>query len=130
MSSSLFSQSKSLSVAYTTEPITLDGVLNEPVWTKAKAATNFWNYFPTDSIQAKQQSEIKMLFDDTNLYVGISVNASGNDFIVPSLRRDFRAGGSDNITLLFDTFRDGTNAFIFGTNPNTPIDIVIMMVET
>ena len=40
-----------------------------------------------------------------------------NDFIIPSLRRDFSAGGSDNITLLFDTFNDGTNAFIFGTNP-------------
>ena len=104
-------------VKYISETILLDGHLDEKSWIETKPATNFWNYFPTDSLQAKQQAEIKMLFDDNNLYIGIKVNAPGNDFIIPSLRRDFRAGGSDNITLLFDTFNDGTNAFIFGTNP-------------
>lgn len=58
-----------------------------------------------------------MMFDDKNLYVGIKVNSLNNEFIIPSLRRDFRASGNDNITLLFDTFNDGTNAFFFGTNP-------------
>ena len=48
---------------------------------------------------------------------GIKVYSSGKDYIIPSLRRDFRAGGNDNITLLFDTFNDATNAFIFGSNP-------------
>ena len=112
-----FSQTKSFHVKYITETITLDGILNEPAWSQAESATNFWQYFPTDSIQAKQQADIKMLFDDTNLYVGMKVNASSDNFVVPSLRRDFRAGGSDNITLMFDTFNDGTNAILFGTNP-------------
>ena len=115
-----FSQTKqkSVFVSYTDNPITLDAKLNETEWKKAKGATRFWQYFPTDSLQAKQQANIKFLFDDDNLYVGIKVNASGKNFITPSLRRDFRAGGSDNITLLFDTFNDGTNAIIFGTNPH------------
>jgi len=116
-SCSCISQTKSFHVKYISETITLDGVLNEPAWSEAESATNFWQYFPSDSVQAKQQADIKMLFDDTNLYVGMRINASGDDFVVPSLRRDFRAGGSDNITLMFDTFNDGTNAFIFGTNP-------------
>ena len=115
-----FSQAnkKSVFVSYTNNPITLDANLDEAEWKKAKGAKNFWQYFPSDSVQAKQQTDIKFLFDDDNLYVGIKVNASGKNFITPSLRRDFRAGGSDNITLLFDTFNDGTNAFIFGTNPH------------
>ncbi len=112
-----FSQEKSFTVKHITTPITLDGNLNEPVWAEADTATNFWQYFPTDSLQSKQQAEIKMLFDERNLYVGIKVNSNSNEFVVPSLRRDFRAGGNDNITLMFDTFNDGTNAFIFGTNP-------------
>ncbi len=111
------SQTKKVHVKYISEAIVLDGHLNETAWRETQAATNFWNYFPTDSLQAKQQAEIKMLHDDTNLYIGMKVNASGNDFVVPSLRRDFTAGGSDNITLMFDTFNDATNAFIFGTNP-------------
>ncbi len=114
-----FSQTKkkSVFVSYIKNPITLDANLNELAWKKAKGADKFWQYFPSDTVQAKQQANIKFLFDDDNLYVGIKVNSSGNNYITPSLRRDFRAGGSDNITLLFDTFNDGTNAIIFGTNP-------------
>ena len=114
-----FSQTtnKAVSVKFIDNPITLDAELSEDEWKNTKGASGFWQYFPLDSIQAKQQAIIKFLFDDDNLYVGIKVNALANSFIIPSLRRDFSAGGSDNITLLFDTFNDGTNAFIFGTNP-------------
>lgn len=112
-----FSQTKTVRVKYINQPITVDAVLDEAVWTEAEAATNFWQHFPTDSLQAKQQAEIKMLFDDRNLYVGIKVNSANDEYIIPSLRRDFRASGNDNISLLFDTFNDGTNAFFFGTNP-------------
>lgn len=108
---------KEVYVKHINEEITIDGVLNEDSWSSAKPATNFFQYFPTDTAQAKRQAEIRFLFDDKNLYVGIKVYAKGKDYVIPSLRRDFRAGGSDNITLMFDTFNDGTNAFIFGSNP-------------
>ena len=110
-------KTKTVYVKYINQPITVNAVLDEAAWSSAKPAKNFWQYFPTDSIQAKQQTEIKMLFDDKNLYIGMKVNAPGKDYIIPSLRRDFRASGNDNISLLFDTFNDGTNAFFFGTNP-------------
>jgi hypothetical protein len=112
-----YSQTKTIHVKYINEPITVDAVLDEAPWSQAEPAINFWQNFPTDSLQAKQQAEIKMLFDDSNLYVGIKVNSSNDQYIIPSLRRDFRASGNDNISLLFDTFNDGTNAFFFGTNP-------------
>ena len=110
-------QKKQVPVTFISEKITIDGSLDEPEWKLTAPATDFWEYFPTDSIQSKSQSEIRFLYDDKTLYVGIKVNAIGDDYIVPSLRRDFRAGGSDNITLMFDTFNDGTNAFLFGGNP-------------
>ncbi len=112
-----FTQSKSISVKHISEKINIDGALTEDAWNLVKPATNFWQYFPTDTLQAESQTEIKFLYDDKTLFVGIKVFAPGNDYVVPSLRRDFRAGGSDNITLMFDTFNDGTNAFLFGTNP-------------
>lgn len=108
---------KSVLVKHIDQEIFLDGNLDEPIWEEANSAVDFWEYFPADSIAAKQQSEIKMMYDDTNLYVGIIVHTAGTDFAIQSLRRDFRAGNSDNITLLFDTFNDGNNAFLFGTNP-------------
>jgi len=110
-------QQKKFTVKYINTPIKIDAVLDEAPWALADPAKDFWQYFPTDDKQAKQQTEIRMLFDDRTLYVGIKVYASGKEYVIPSLRRDFRAGGSDNITLMFDTFNDGTNAFIFGSNP-------------
>jgi len=90
----LFAQkTKQVFVKYINTKITeinVDGILNEADWAKAKTATNYWQYFPTDSLKAKNQTEIKMMFDDKNLYVGIRVNAKSNKFIIPSLRRDFR----------------------------------------
>ncbi len=94
-----------------------DGLLDEPIWETADSANAFWEYFPSDAIQARQQTNIKMLYDDENLYIGIRVDAAGTKYSIESLKRDFRAGNADNITLLFDTFNDGTNAFLFGTNP-------------
>lgn len=116
-SSTSYSQTKSFTVKYISEEIVLDGELDELAWQLADSAKDFWQYFPTDSVQAQQQTEIKMLFDDTNLYIGIKVYAAGDNYAITSLRRDFRAGGNDNITLMFDTFNDATNAFLFGTNP-------------
>ncbi len=109
-------QEKKVMVYWTEQPITLDGLLTEPQWSKAEPAKDFWQHFPTDSVLSSNRTEIKMLFDKKYLYIGIAVEAIGNDFIVPSLKRDFRARGNDNITLIFDTFNDGNTAFVFGTN--------------
>ncbi|WP_405210355.1 DUF5916 domain-containing protein [Dokdonia sp. Asnod2-E02] len=112
-----YAQTKEVGVKFINSPITVDGSLDEPVWNETKPATNFWQYFPTDTIQASYQSEIRFLYTDKTLYVGIKVFSQGDDYVIPSLKRDFRAGGSDNITLMFDTFNDGNNAFLFGSNP-------------
>jgi len=114
---STYSQNKTVHVKYINQPIKVDGILDETPWSETKPATNFWQHFPTDSLQSKQQTEIRMMFDDRNLYIGMKVNSANDQFIIPSLRRDFRASGNDNVTILFDTFNDGTNAFFFGTNP-------------
>ena len=98
-------------------PVNIDGYLDESIWQDSDGADDFWQYFPTDSVLADGGTEIKMVYSDDALYIGIMCKTTGNDFIIPSLRRDFRAGGNDNITLLFDPFNDGANAFFFGTNP-------------
>lgn len=108
---------KEIFVKLMDQPILIDGDLSEPVWDSATENGNFQQYFPSDSILAKQQTKIKMLYDSTTLYLGVTVYSKGNDYVIPSLQRDFRAGNNDNISFIFDTFNDGTNAFLFGTNP-------------
>ena len=102
---------------YLSGVIELDGELSEPIWQVAQKTTDFWQYFPSDSIAAKYQTTIQITYDEIALYIGIKANAVNNNFIVSSLRRDFSGLRNDNVSILFDTFNDGTNAFGFGVTP-------------
>ena len=90
--------------------------LIEDTWNKAPESSPFWEYFPTDTLVAKEQTQVKILFDDVNLYVLINAEAEDKNFISSSLRRDFSSRNNDSVTLVLDTFNDGTTAFLFGTN--------------
>ncbi len=98
--------------------ITVDGKLDEADWEVAQIATNFHQYFPTDSVIGNAQVEIRLTYDDQFLYVGAKMhNLTPNQtYAVPSLRRDYR-GNFDGITIEIDPFQDNTNAFNFGINP-------------
>jgi hypothetical protein len=99
------------------EKIFMDGILDEEVWSRDNYADDFWQFFPSDTTYAEKQTEIHMAFDEDNLYVAIKCYSSGKNYIIPSLKRDFRGGGNDFISLMIDPFNDNTNAFMFGTNP-------------
>jgi Domain of unknown function (DUF5916)/Carbohydrate family 9 binding domain-like len=105
-------------VKATTEKIKIDGILDEKVWQNTPTTGDFWQYFPTDTLKAKQQTEVKITFDEKYLYVSAKCYSKNKDYVITSNRRDFRAGGNDNISFIFDTFNDKTNAFLFGMNPN------------
>jgi len=96
--------------------IKLDGVLDEAVWNEADKATDFWQMFPTDSLRSTNETEVKLLYDDTHIYISAYAKGVNANFMVSSLKRDFSALSNDNITVLFDTFRDGQNAFLFGVS--------------
>ncbi|MDF0708895.1 DUF5916 domain-containing protein [Flagellimonas okinawensis] len=109
--------SKEINVKFTESEFTIDGVLDEPVWETAEPTDSFYQFFPADTIQAVKQTEVRLLYSNTTLYVGIKMYSDGEDYVIPSLKRDYGAGGNDNISIVFDTFNDGTNAFLFGINP-------------
>lgn len=104
-------------VKSTTEKIKIDGILDEKVWQEKETIGNFWQYFPSDTMLAKQNTRVYITFDDKNIYVAARCASMGKKYVIPSNRRDYRAGGSDNISFIFDTFNDKTNAFLFGMNP-------------
>lgn len=111
-------QDDSYRIKRATSSVLIDGELNEEVWSQAQMTSNFHQYFPSDSLPADAQVEIRMTYDDQFLYVGAKMyNLTKNrEYVVPSLRRDYR-GNFDGITIELDPFQDNTNAFQFGINP-------------
>jgi len=107
---------KTVFVKKIAQEIHLDGELSEAFWQEANYADKFWQLFPTDSIKSINNTRVKLVYNDTHLFIGIEAQAIDENFIVSSLRRDFSARTNDNVTFLFDTFRDGQNAFLFGVS--------------
>lgn len=112
-----FAQS-TISIKRATGAIVLDAQLNEPDWQTAQVANQFTQYFPTDTVLAKAQTEIQLTYDDKFIYVAAKMHNLGpRKYVTPSLRRDYRGEANDGVTLVLDTFKDKTNAFLFGVNP-------------
>lgn len=81
--------SEGLDIRSAATPIRLDGVLDEAAWENAGVATDFYQNFPFDTSYAELDTEVRVTFDETALYIGAVIYQSQEDYIVTSLRRDF-----------------------------------------
>ncbi len=107
----------SINVRYTNDAICIDGKLDDISWNHADGIKTLWQFFPSDSIEAENPTECKFLYNDETLYIGICAKVKSNKYTVSSLRRDFEPNANDNVTMMFDTFKDGSTAFMFGASP-------------
>ena len=99
----------------TKENINVDGILDEPAWAGAEVATHLQRVLPTDTGFAAAQTEVKMLYNESTLYLGIiCYDSIPGKRPVESLRRDFTFGKNDNFIVFMDTYNDQTNGFAFG----------------
>jgi hypothetical protein len=99
------------------EPIVVDGTLDEPAWALAEPAVDFYQQFPDEFGPATERSEVRFLFDGEMLYVGAMLyDREPGRLIIDSLRRDFSNFQSDSFLLVFDTFLDRRNGYGFNTN--------------
>lgn len=73
-------QPKSIVAKFSDAKIILDGKIDEPEWKLANQGANFWQFFPTDSMQAKYQTSFKVLYSETNLYVAIRAESPNENY--------------------------------------------------
>ena len=100
------------------EPIKVDGRLDEPAWLRAEAADNFRMEEPHEGEPASEKTKVRVLFDDKNLYVGIRAFDSEPARINSrELVRDASFSNDDKVEILLDTYHDRRNAFRFAVNP-------------
>lgn len=105
-------------ITETEDNIIVDGVLDEPVWLSADVAGNFHRILPTDTGYAIGQTEVKMTYTESTLFLGIvCYDPAPGKRPVESLRRDFSFMKNDNFIVFIDTYNDQTNGFAFGISP-------------
>ncbi len=107
-----------ISIRKSTAPIILDGKLDDADWQTADVASQFRQFFPYDSSLANAQTEIRLTYDEHFIYLAAKMyNLGPREYVTPSLRRDYRGEANDGVSVVFDTFKDRTNGFVFGVNP-------------
>jgi hypothetical protein len=96
----------------------IDGRVNEAVWTTVDPFTSFIQQEPNEGDTSTERTELRFLLDRQSLYVAvICFDSEPQNILVSQSRRDADLGDTDSIRILLDTFNDGQNAFVFGTNP-------------
>src|SRR5690606_26396374 len=79
-----------LHISPTTSMMYIDGMMNEETWKNAEVADNFYMVSPMDTSYAHALTEVRMAYDEKNLYVlAICYKPRPGPQMVESLRRDF-----------------------------------------
>src|SRR5688572_25715763 len=101
------------------ERITLDGRLDEPVWTRAIPAANFVQIDPDNGVPATEPTEVRIAFDGNALYMGVTCFDSEPDrWLGYETRRDQFLASDDRFMWTIDTFLDARSGYFFEMNPS------------
>jgi len=95
----------------------IDGQLTERAWLEAPPLASFTQAEPFEGQPASERTEVRIIYDDAAIYVGVMLHDSDPSQIVTTdTRRDADLREMDSFQIIFDTFRDQQNGFVFGTN--------------
>ena len=109
---------RSADVTTITGAIEIDGSLNEAVWSTAPKIGDLIQRQPDTGSAPSEHTEVTLLRDADNLYVGVVAHDAEPDGIVGTqMVRDGSLNADDRIEIVLDTFRDQRSAFYFATNP-------------
>lgn len=89
----------------------------DEAWHKADSAANFFMVLPMDTSRATLQTEVRMTYDNNNIYIIAVCYTSGpGQYTVESMKRDFSFLKNDNFIFFLDPFDARTDGFSFGAN--------------
>lgn len=105
------------STKVTAAPV-IDGRLDEAVWREGVAITEFVQRDPAEGAPSTERTEVRVLTDGEALYIGAWLYDRDVAGIVRGERlRDVTLTNSDYFAVIFDTYHDRQNGFVFATTP-------------
>jgi len=92
--------------------------MDDPIWRKAEVITGFVQHEPLEGAPATERTEVRVLFDGDAIYIGARLyDADPSGIVHGEFRRDADLKEQDSFLVVFDTYLDRQNAFVFGTTP-------------
>ncbi len=96
--------------------LTLDGVLDEPVWQEAEYVDQFLQADPAEGLVPSQRTEVRVLYDDRFVYIGASMYDANPENIQRAMGRRDQENRADWIFISVDAYLDRKTAYVFGVN--------------
>jgi hypothetical protein len=97
-------------------PATVDGKLDEAVWSRAAVLTGFSQYQPVDGRPAEEPTEVLVWYAPDAIWFGIRARELHGDVVRATRANRDNIGSEDHVQILLDTNNDRRLAFLFGVN--------------
>ena len=94
----------------------LDGQILEDVWQQAVPISDFTQQEPLEGGEPSERTEVRVIFDSDNLYIGAIIYDDPEGILANQLERDASLGSDDRFMWILDTFRDGRTGYFFEIN--------------
>ncbi|MGA7303872.1 MAG: DUF5916 domain-containing protein, partial [Rhodothermales bacterium] len=96
---------------------TIDGVLDDEVWSRAAVLTGFSQYQPVDGRPAEEPTTVYVWYSPRAIYFGIRAEEIHGDQVRATQANRDNITSEDQIQILLDTYDDRRTAFLFAVNP-------------
>src|SRR5574338_381128 len=112
--SPIFSQIKTLQAVKISQAPKIDGNLDDAVWNNAPVATDFIENTPTFGLKASQKTEVRIIYDNSAIYVGAYLYDDPKQIRKQITARDEEQQNDvDYFSVFLDTYNDHQNGFQF-----------------
>ncbi|MGZ3458884.1 MAG: DUF5916 domain-containing protein, partial [Archangium sp.] len=97
----------------TTGTIQADGKLDEPAWQQAPVFDAFVQTFPNANAAPSERTQMRVLYDERNVYFGFYLHDSQPENIIRTLGRRDQPPDSDAIQVVIDSAHDHRTGYVF-----------------
>jgi len=95
----------------------LDGELNDQAWLSAPVTDQFWGIQPYPGRLQTHNTEVRVVYTNEALYVGIYAFDPAPDSILQQLTGRDGDGNSDYVGVALNCYRDGITGYMFAVSP-------------
>ncbi|MEY4642718.1 MAG: hypothetical protein RLZZ227_2712 [Pseudomonadota bacterium] len=98
---------------------TIDGVLDEAIWSQALLVDDFHQYEPVEYAEPTQKSQVWLFYTDDALYISSFFEEPDMSLVSANIMRQGQSLSSDDIiAVVLDPYLDRRNGYRFEVNPN------------
>ncbi|MFC1575733.1 carbohydrate binding family 9 domain-containing protein [Gemmatimonadota bacterium] len=98
-------------------PVVVDGVLDEAAWAAATPIPLPYEWLPGDNVPPPVETEVRVIFDEENLYLGFLARDPVPGEIRANLADRDTPFQDDHVGFMIDPFNDERRGFQFRINP-------------